>query len=526
MRGERLFRILGLVDAALIEEAGTASSAAAFKRRTARRRSLAGAACLSALCGLSFAWLATGGFSGMGASAPQEQSGGGGSGVIDQDAAEFMSYAGPVLPLTTAEPDTALTAERTITWDFSPGAYEDGAPRQWGAAVTDEYLLTNPTDQTVHYTALYPFTGSFSELASLSPAVSAEGIKTQAVLYAGAYSGGFQSTQGAAQPDTMNLDPPDSWADYQALLGDGSYLRQALSPAPAVNIPVTVYEFTDFHAPTQEYDAATQAVSFTIDKSRTTVLTYGFNGASRDEDTGWRQYDFFVPNGVRRESEIKLLVILGDDIGRYDLQGYQNGDTSPGNELEEVSCTVTRTRATLDAVLARLCGESARLYTDSLPAGEAGPFDFITPEMFSGAAAELLMHNGALSADGGADRYSDGRLDEILLETLYHDRVFYLAFAVDLSPGESLTASVSFRKAPSFDFDCSASENSGLQGYDLATSLGSSLHFVSQQAVLAGADTVSLIRQNFGFEPESGILAVPLDLSQAHYHLQIRPLGE
>ena len=135
-------------------------------------------------------------------------------------------------------------------------------------------------------------------------------------------------------------------------------------------------------------------------------------------------------------------------------------------------------------------------------------------------------HNGALSADGGADRYSDGRLDEILLETLYHDRVFYLAFAVDLSPGESLTASVSFRKAPSFDFDCSASENSGLQGYDLATSLGSSLHFVSQQAVLAGADTVSLIRQNFGCEPESGILAVPLDLSQAHYHLQIRPLGE
>ena len=66
----------------------------------------------------------------------------------------------------------------------------------------------------------------------------------------------------------------------------------------------------------REYDAATQAVSFTIDKSRTTVLTYGFNGAIRDEDAGWRQYDFCVPNGVRREAEIKLLVMLGDDIGR------------------------------------------------------------------------------------------------------------------------------------------------------------------------------------------------------------------
>ena len=48
MKGERLFRILGLIDADLIEEAGTASSPAAVQRRhTARRRWLAAAACVA-----------------------------------------------------------------------------------------------------------------------------------------------------------------------------------------------------------------------------------------------------------------------------------------------------------------------------------------------------------------------------------------------------------------------------------------------------------------------------------------------
>jgi hypothetical protein len=46
----------------------------------------------------------------------------------------FFSYAGPVLPLTTLEPDTGLTAERTLTLDFAPGTHADGASSQWGAA--------------------------------------------------------------------------------------------------------------------------------------------------------------------------------------------------------------------------------------------------------------------------------------------------------------------------------------------------------------------------------------------------------
>lgn len=96
MKAERLFRAIGLVDEGLIEAAAETPA----KKRPVWRRYAAAAACLMVLCGAGAAYLITGGFRGYGASA-------GGSGINNAgsaaDAVAFMSYAGPVLPLTTAD---------------------------------------------------------------------------------------------------------------------------------------------------------------------------------------------------------------------------------------------------------------------------------------------------------------------------------------------------------------------------------------------------------------------------------------
>ena len=74
----------------------------------------------------------------------------GGSGHED-NGSTFMSYAGPVFPLTTVEGGGGLTAERAITYDFE--GWMDGNPDRpyYGLPVTDSYTLTNPTgeDKTV-----------------------------------------------------------------------------------------------------------------------------------------------------------------------------------------------------------------------------------------------------------------------------------------------------------------------------------------------------------------------------------------
>lgn len=536
MSAEQIFRALGLIDGSLIDEALPG------QRRPFRWRMPAAflAACLTVVLGLG--WFVTGGFQGFGSGAPSggngasdggmtggevgeaAESGGGYSGI--DDGTVFMSYAGPVLPLTTTE-SCELTAVRTVTWDFSPGTNRDGSPRHWGASVMDAYELSNPTDADVAVTALYPFAGNFQELSDLRPVVSVDGQPVETELYAGAYSGGFQSTFGADLPDTMNLDTLDSWKDYQALLESGDYLARALADHPIADVPVTAYQFTDLAAPHEKYQAATQAVSFTIDENATQIFTYGFNGMESDENS--RRYSYFVPDGKRRESDTKMLIVLGEDIGDYSLQGYKNGGCNRGEEIEGVSCTVTRTETTFGAVLGQLCRVYAEEYTDGLAVDLPNAFDAVSFEIYLGAVSELLTQYGLLSG-APMDRYSDGRLDDLLSETLSHDRVLYLAFPVTVPAGGSVRVDSRFWKEPSYDFQCSGSENADLQGYDLVTSLGSTLTFTRQFAALVNVDGLEIAGQNYGFElfddPQSGRRADPVELdpSMEHYFLEVRAL--
>ena len=525
MKAEQLFRVLGLVDDDLIEEAASPTG-----RRGGFRKWMAAAACLAVLCAVGAGWIITGGFRGMGSTAPGES----GSGIasdndpLSVEGSTFMSYAGPVFPLTLAEDTKTLTAEREATWDFAPGTYHDGTPRQWGASVTDSYVLVNITDSDQTVTALYPFVGSFTELEAQRPAVMVDGVDVEGSLYIGSYAGGFQGVwqsdgQGgyALDDTTLNLSRPDSWTDYKALLADGRYLDAALGDGPVLNIPVTVYEFTDFQAP-EGYDAATQAIEFTIDREKTAVYSYGFNGGAWDVDTGWQQRSYFVPNGQRREKDLKLLVVLGDDIGDYVLQGYKDGGCDQGEELEGVGCTVTRRETTLDEVLDLLCREYLEAYAGWQYGMEDGAVSAMPFALFRRAVGELMVQYGPVS-EAVKDRYADGRLDDIISEAMSQQRVLYLAVPVTVPAGSKVNITFSLWKEPSFDFGCSGSENVGLQGYDFVTRLGSNLAFTEQRAALANTDNIQIERQNFGFDLEKGITEVTLDLEMEHYYLEIRP---
>lgn len=527
MNGERLFRILGLVDDGLIEEAAPAVPSAARKRRAVPQRVLALAACLMLICGLGL-WFrghgqmngsSSGGADGM----TPGSNGAGGNG--HEAGTVFMSYAGPAFPLTTEEDAPALTAERTLTWDFAPGAYDDGEPRQWGAQVTDSYILTNATQEDITVTALYPFAGGFDELAKIAPAVTVDGVEPETALYAGPFSGGLQDMEGRRDPadeDAWNLYYPDSWESYRSLLESGAYQAQALGPGPALDIPVTVYEFSDFTAPHEQYQAATQAISFTMDGSATQILSYGFNGYGWDGETGLRQYSYFVPNGVRRDQECKLLIVLGEDIGPYTLQGYQDGGCDAGEEIDGVSCTVMRRETVLNEVLDQLSREYRHFCRRGLAADQEDPFASVSLSMYQRAVAEFLLEYTNLS-DAPKRRYEDGRLDEIFQEALFLQRVLYLRFSVTVPAGDSVTVDCSLWKEPSYDFHCcSGSENVGLQGYDLVTRLGSNLAFTRQTAALENTDGIEIVRQNLDFALESGVTSVELDPTQEHYYLEVK----
>ena len=170
-----------------------------------------------------------------------------------------------------------------------------------------------------------------------------------------------------------------------------------------------------------EYEAATQAISFTIDPDKTTILTYGFEGGEFGAE-GFRRYSYFVPNENRSRNQLKLLVVIGDDIVDYALQGYKNGACERGNELEGVSATVIRKEETLSRVMMEIIDNFFEQYGD-------GNSLAVSQEMFLGAVTEFIYQYGLLS-ESVRDRYQYGILEDILLETKSLQRVFYLEFQV------------------------------------------------------------------------------------------------
>lgn len=523
MNSERLFQILGLIDEDLIEEAAPAFSAAASKRQTRRIRGLA-AACAALVCISSAFWLQRGGSDGI--ASPGETADRSGSGIAHEteplsvEGTTFMSYAGPVFPLTLTEHTDGLTVQRNTSWDFSPGSYQDDSPRQWGATVSDCYLITNTTTEEILSIACYPVAGSFESLSSHLPSITADGIETEWTLYAGSYTGDFTHA-GVEDGSTWNLNPPDSWTDYKTALDDGAYLKQAIETPPPLDQPVTVYEFSEFVLPDGAPDAATLALDCTIDPENTQILTYGFNGFWM-EDNGWRRYDFFVPDGTRRglETNHKLLIVLGEDFDNYTIQGYQDGGCDPGEELNGVSCTLTRTETTLETVMNQICGQFAQNFETDL---FSNPFTLLSPEQFTNAVKELMLQHGVLAGDSTKDRYADGRLEEMVSEVLYQEQILYLAFPVVIPAGCSVEITADLWKEPSFDYGGFSSEHVGLQGYDFVTQLGSNLEFTEQKAALTNTENIEIYQQNFGFDLGNGITEVVLDPEQDHYYLEIRP---
>lgn len=224
---------------------------------------------------------------------------GGSSGGGGHDkASTFMSYAGPIFPLTTLE-DANLTAQRHITLDFAP--WQDG--NSTDIQVKDSYVLTNPTETDQTVTLAYPFAGSFYELYPVT--LTADGTELETTIYPGV--GGSQSI--------------GSWKEYAAIIQDGD-LTAAHQEAPTLDTPVTVYSFTDLILPESDAVAHTLAVTYPWSEDSPAVMTYGFNGGAIDQEAGWAQRSFSLPQPDSSQAEGPyLLIVVGDPLEEHEAFG-------------------------------------------------------------------------------------------------------------------------------------------------------------------------------------------------------------
>jgi hypothetical protein len=542
-RSERLLSALSDIDSQYILEAGEETPQKTGKQRHWKRwTALAAALALAVGIGVGSQTLFR-----MGGSS----SGGGGSGC--DGATTFMSYAGPVFPLTLEEENANITAQREITLDFAPWVktwvtneeqirqddpevteeelqerladfnewYPEGGVYRSSdkILVTDGYTLTNQSGEDQTVTALYPFVGSLRDLDQRLPTLSLDGVELETKLHTGSYSGGFQGTEG--DPDSsLNLEQLTSWEQYKALLSDGSYLTRALGEYPDLTgIPVTVYEFTDPWGPEADDDGGlpnpTIRADYTMDYHKTTVLSYGFHGLKRDVENNFQSQQFSIREPKDRGYGVPCyLIVIGDDIQDLTTQGYNTGGFDTTTTIE-AGVTVTRYESDLDTMLRQV---AALLYQDF---SENEPSESVDFELYYGALCDYLTTVGPLAEDG-AERYNTGWLWDTDFDAV--NRVFYLEAELTIPAGESVTLCAQFRMNSSFDFYCAGTENRGICGYDLVTELGSNLNCTEQTATLLDRGQIEIVRQNFGFDLENGVTTVTLDPEEEHYYLEVRGL--
>lgn len=472
--------------------------------------------------------------------------GGSAGGAGHDGASTFMSYAGPVFPLTLREENDSITAQRNITLDFSPWervwveseVLEAGG--SWRSSddilVTDSYTLTNSSreDQTV--TLLYPFASGLDLLEKNMPTLCAGGMELETTLRVGAYSGGFEGvwngTIGGGPEGSVNLDYAESWEDYAGLLSDGSYLANALGEGPDVGgIPVVVYRFTDPYGPPADEQAGIPnpsiRVSFDLDYDATTVLGWGFHMGAFGREDGTMVQGFSIPQPGERDygEDVHYLLVLGEDIQDMTTGGYVTGGTDPDTPaLEGCGVTVERYESDLDAALREILTpewEDLRRRTYEQDGMELD----LNFETWYRAVLEYLFSYGILS-DSGAERYSAGWLEDIVSDVNVIDRVCWLEARITIPAGGSVELTASMTKQASYDFACAHTENRGVKGYDLVTELGSNLACTAQTATLADRGFIEIVRQNFGFDLENGVNTVMLDQAQEHFYLEVRRAAE
>lgn len=454
---------------------------------------------------------------------------GGSAGGGGNEGRTYMSYAGPVFPLTTLEAADGLTAEREVNYDFSPYAsyeahYEDSRGElhthicyDTETIVTDGYTLTNTTAQDITVTAVYPFAASLRDELRFIPTITVNGSETGTAMHIGPYSGGFTGAIGAEDSGRrLNLAGSSSWADYAALLESGAYMADAFADLPALDRPVAVYAITDPVCTDTEASNPTLNFETEIDYSRTTVLTYGTNGGRHDPDGGHFARHFSIPEEWEPGyGEPVYLLVLGEDLTGYRLQGYADGGCDEGEEIE-ATATVTRYESTLGEMLLQFsAGHWDFVEADCL-------LDTLSRETFVGLSGEMMYAYG-LFADDPVERYSFNDIETYFSETGSMGRVIYLTFPVTVPAGKTLEISAVMRKDASIDFVGSGKDRSG---YDMVTRLGSTLTFTAQHASITSAEQIEIIDQSFGFDPAAGITRVTLDPAEPHYWMDVRKKTE
>lgn len=412
--------------------------------------------------------------------------GGGGSG-------DYSHYIGPVLPMTSLSGSEQVEVTRNVNFDFLPYAEREEYDMDAGSAIiTDNYQLTNTTNEAVTMELVYGFEGQFIDDLAEIPQITVNGEVLEAEIHPSVDIFG-------------DIHYADNWKEYKNALTENDFLSTAMARAPQWDSPVTVYHFTNATYDEPEVDDTVHyGVQFSM-PTDTTIWVQEYGMTRYNEETGHIQLMF------REEWGDGWMFVAGEEPTEMTFVGNVGFNVTEDSALQGLSMQVETWESTFSECLWALAQEyDFWELNDSYP----NP-GLVTPEM---------LYEGAMKLIADPDYHNpSGEIQS--MNAVFHDvvtdiRMLYWVFPVEIPAGAAVEVSARYTQEASEDYGGPLEPR---EGYDMATALGSNLNFISQSASVTNDHLIKILDQNFGFDLNMGITQVLLDLKVERYYMDIAP---
>ena len=407
---------------------------------------------------------------------------------------DFQSYRGPVLPMTSLNGAEGVDVDRNVDFDFAP--YRDSNDYstlgKGAAGITDTYILTNTTGETKTLELVYGFQGQFIDHPEAFPSITVDGVMIQPELY--------------PSVDTEELVwNAHNFDRYSQVLEENDFLSTSLQPSEELDIPVIAYHFTDLAYEGDEVAGFPMlTLRFSLDEN-TTVWTMIVDEFSTEQN-GKQRMMFRIDRGEA------WVFTVGGTLIDPEFGGNKDYNVTDSSAIDNISYKLETYETPLNDVIQHF----AQSYDFWAIEGQD------TYPNAGGLTPELLVDGTIKRIHSMGQQNSSEKI--MLIDSLFHKvvtepRMMYLVFPVELESGQSATVEATYIQEPSLDI---SGPKHYREGYELATKLGSDLHFANLSSSLSNTALIELGKQNFGFDLEKGITEVILDLQVDRYYLEVK----
>jgi len=551
MRKEELFQAIGEIDDTLIAKSG---KRAKRKNKTMLRTALATAACLLVLFGAAVMMKQTGllkpvqpeteqtdpGSHGIPGGPSDELGTGledpdvpyegplisdGGCGPDDQLGGDveynrgLVSYEsfvefnpGPLMPVTLAQANSSVTAQRDMTYDFS-----DVTKKSDGfVAIRDSYEFTNSSDEEQTVTLLYPYQGTIFEMNNGSkPEVKVNGEKVSADMQTGAYYG--KDSFGYEQL----LSFAHSTDEMDCIIGDvASHAGVKEADEDLWNKKVLVYEFSDVKCAGDPTEYGAYAVKFKVDDYKN-IYFQDIGGVTYYE--GYLYAGFYVEDVMDGDTP-KIIFLDGKEPEDYSEQGYSCMEFFEQYEADDVSASMTKKKVTFGKVFDEVMA-SNRVAEKW---GEERELSAQEQQLWEGFTAQIVSDVVARNAQGGEyddmSAYFSNSLSDMAYYAYTGTVLFLVENEVTIPAGGSIRVEYEYLKQGMHETTCPEPDFNDCYGYENAINMGTNMTFTKQVANIAEQGNIEIIDQNYQFDLESGVKSVELELDAERYYMIVRIL--